>query len=107
MDDEEIVRRKEKTMFVLNVTYKCKAGMRDEFLKKINREGIGAACRSEAGNIKYDYYLATYDADEMLLVEKWQDADALAEHGRQPHFARLGELKKEYVNDTIIEKYEV
>ena len=41
----------------------------------------------------------------MLLVEKWRDADALAVHGKQPHFARLGELKVEYVEDTIIEKF--
>lgn len=94
-------------MFVLNVTYKCKPGMREKFLDKIVSEGIDAACRAEEGNIKYDYYMPVNDADEMLLVEKWSDADALAEHGRLPHFARLGELKKEFVNDTIIEKFEV
>ena len=63
------------------------------------------ACRAEDGNIKYDYYFATEDSDELLLIEKWRDADALARHGRQPHYARLGELKAEFVNDTTIEKY--
>ena len=42
-------------MIVLNVTYKCKAGMREKFLEKIVSEGIDVACRAEAGNIKYDY----------------------------------------------------
>lgn len=94
-------------MFVLNVTYKCKPGMRDEFLTEIVKEGIGAACHAEDGNIKYDYYIPANGANELLLVEKWADADSLAEHGRQPHFARLGELKKEFVEETIIEKFEV
>ena len=94
-------------MIVLNVSYKCRPGMRDEFLERIRREGIDAASRAEAGNLKYDYYFPADGGDELLLVEKWRDADALAEHGRQPHFAKLGALKAEYVADTVIEKFAV
>ena len=93
-------------MIVLNVTYKCKKGMRDEFLEAIMTEGIDVACRAEDGNFKYDYYMSTQDDNEMLLVEHWRDADALAVHQSQAHFKRLGEIKNEYVDETIIEKYE-
>ena len=93
-------------MITLNVTYKCRPGMREEFLKKIKAEGIDAASRAEAGNFKYDYYLPVDDNGDLLLVEKWQDAEILANHGRQPHFAKLGEFKSEYVLDTVIERYE-
>ncbi len=93
-------------MIVLNVTYKCRPGMRDAFLKRLNTEGLAAACRAEAGNIKYDYYLPERGEDELLLVEKWQDKEALAAHGREPHFARIGEVKGEYVLDTVIERFE-
>ena len=93
-------------MIVLNVTYKCRPGMREEFLEILTTEGLDAACRAEAGNIKYEYYIpADIGSDDLLLVEKWQDAEALAEHGRQPHFARIGEVKTEFVTDTVIEKY--
>ena len=93
-------------MIVLNVTYKCKPDMRDEFLEMIITEGIDDASRAEEGNIKYDYYSSVENSDELLLVEKWQDADALAGHREQKHFARLAKYKSEYVDDTIIEKYE-
>jgi quinol monooxygenase YgiN len=79
--------------------------MRDEFLEAIISEGIDVACRAEAGNIKYDYYMSTDNDDEMLLVEKWRDADAVTTHGQQAHFKRLGEIKDEFVEETIIEKY--
>ena len=92
-------------MIVLNVTYKCKPGMREAFLERILQEGIDIACRLEQGNIKYDYYLPVDGGDELLLVEKWQDADALKAHGSMPHFLRLGALKAEYVNETVIEKF--
>ena len=94
-------------MIVLNVTYRCKPDLRDEFLEKIYTEGIDTASRSEEGNIRYDYYTPMDGSDDLLLLEKWRDAEALAVHGRQPHFARLGELKKEFVIDTIIEKFEI
>ena len=92
-------------MIILNVTYKCKPQMRDEFLEMIMAEGIDVACRGEEGNIKYDYYIPTDDSDDLLLVEKWRDAEVLDKHSKQPHFARLGEIKKDFVNDTIIEKF--
>ena len=94
-------------MIVLNVTYRCKPGAREEFLEMIMTNGIDVASRAEPGNIKYDYYMPVEAEDEMLLLEKWADADALALHAKQPHFAKLGELKQEYVIDTVIERFEV
>lgn len=93
-------------MIVLNVTYRCRPGMRDAFLARIWAEGVDAACRREDGNLKYDYYLPCACADELLLVEKWRDADALSAHGRTPHLQKLAAFKPEYVLDTVIEKFE-
>ncbi len=92
-------------MIVLNVTYKCKPQMREEFLELIMADGIDVSSRAEEGNIKYDYYIPIENDDELLLVEKWRDAEALAEHNKQPHFLNLAKIKNEYVNDTIIEKF--
>ena len=94
-------------MIVLNVSYKCKPEMRDDFMEAIITEGIDVACRAEAGNLKYEYYYSAEDDDEILLIEKWTDAGALAAHGKQEHYLRLGELKQEYVKETVVEKFEV
>ena len=84
-------------MIVLNVTYRCKPGRRDDFLEAIKKEGIGAACRAEAGNIKYDYYVPALENDELLLLEKWQDSDALQKHGKQAHMEKLAAICAERV----------
>ena len=94
-------------MIVLNVTYKCRPDAREEFLKAIMANGLDAASRAEAGNIRYDYFMPVDRDDEMLLLEKWADAEALARHSKEPHFIKLGELKKDYVLDTVIERFEV
>lgn len=89
-------------MIVLNVTYRCKEGMREKFREAIRAEGLDAASRGEAGNSKYDYSYSTDDPNEMILIEHWSDADAIAMHSKEPHFLRLGELKNDYVEETQI-----
>ena len=92
-------------MIVLNVTYKCKPELREAFLERIRKEGIDAASRAETGNLKYDYYIPYDASDDLLLIEKWADEDALKAHAETPHYARLKELKPEYVTDTLAERF--
>lgn len=92
-------------MIVLIVTYKCKPGMREEFLEAIIAEGIDVACRADEGNLKYDYYMSTDDENEMLLVEKWRDAASIDLHNEQPHFKRIMEIKDEFLEETTVEKF--
>ena len=56
----------------------------------------------------YVGHLGDRIAAAMVLNQKCNPeyVEALVAHGKQEHFARLGELKKEFVLDTIIEKFE-
>ena len=92
-------------MIVLNVTYKCRAGRREEYREIIRSEGIDAASRSEEGNFKYDFYYSTENPDDVLLVEFWKNDEALDAHRQQPHFAKLGEIQKDFVEEKTIKKY--
>ncbi|MBR6209022.1 MAG: antibiotic biosynthesis monooxygenase [Oscillospiraceae bacterium] len=94
-------------MIVLNVTYKCLPGKNKALVERIRAEGIDVACRADEGNIKYDYYLPTDGSEELLLIEKWQDARTLQAHGAQPHLKRLMAFKPEYATETIVERFEV
>ncbi|MBE6118488.1 MAG: antibiotic biosynthesis monooxygenase [Erysipelotrichaceae bacterium] len=94
-------------MIVLNVTYKCKPGMRKAFLDRIRTEGIDIASRAESGNFRYEYFLPVDGDDILLLMERWRDAEALAKHTRQPHFARLSDLKDDYIDNTEVDRFEV
>ena len=93
-------------MIVLNVTYKCRPELREEFLEAILREGIDEASRREPGNLKYDYYIPFDGGDDLLLVEKWRDETALKAHAKTPHYNKLKELKPQYVTETVMERFE-
>ena len=91
----------------VEVHYYVKDGKRDEFYKAIMENGIAAASRAEEGNEKYDYYLSPENENELLLIELWASAEAVWDHSQTSHFKELSELKKAYVIDTSIMRYDV
>ena len=93
-------------MIVLNVTYQSTAEQREAFLKKLNEEGLAAACRAEEGNLGYDFFLPVGSPDDLLLIEKYTDDPAVFSHAGQPHIKKLVALKDEYVADMAMERYE-
>jgi quinol monooxygenase YgiN len=84
------------------VTYTTKPGLRSAFHNVILREGLQEASRQEAGNIAYDYFLSIDRPDELLLVEKWIDKEALTLHKTLPHFLRLQALKDEFIENVKV-----
>ena len=78
-------------MFVLLVRYKCKQGCRDRYYEAINENHIDEMSRAEEGCIRYEYSFGV--------------AEAIEVHKNSVHFAKLGELKAEYVENTEFMKF--
>ena len=88
----------------LLVTYTAKPGMRETFLRALAARGIPDMIRAEAGCLQYEYFISVMEPDEILLVERWTGPEAQAAHLRQPHMARLREIKEQYVEATVLRK---
>ena len=91
-------------MFVLLVRYKCKQGCRDRYYEAIRENHIDELSQTEEGCLRYEYSYGVA-ADELLLTEVWRDAEAIEVHKNSGHFAKLGELKGEYVETTEFMKF--
>lgn len=91
----------------VEVHYYVNDGKRTEFYNEIIKRGIADASRSEEGNEKYDYFFSPDNENELLLLEIWSSPEAVKLHGETSHFRELGDLKKEYVEDTVIRRYEI
>ena len=91
-------------MFVVLVRYKCKQGCRDRYYEAIRNNRIDEMSQAEDGCIRYEYSLGI-DDDELILTEVWRDAAAIDFHKNSAHFARLGELKAEFVENTEFMKF--
>lgn len=94
-------------MLILHVTFRTKPGTRELFVKEVLEAGIAKASKAEKGNYFYDFYFSAENEDDVMLLEKWENQEALDIHSNQPHYAAIGEIKKKYEVSTQIEKYEI
>lgn len=90
-------------MKTLTVTYLCGTKEnRDAFYNGIIENRIGEKCENEKGCGSYKYYFPAFDDTSLLLIEEWENEEALNSHKFQPHMAKLIELKEKFGVKTII-----
>ena len=91
----------------VEVHYLLNPGKRQAFYDAIITGGIADAAHAEEGNEKYDYYFSPDNENELVLLEVWKSAEAVQFHMETQHYKALAELKKEYVAETVIRRYEI
>lgn len=94
-------------MYFLNVVFHTKDGMREAYLEKIESLGIDKKVREEKGCIKYDYYFAEKDKNELLLVEMWETKEDQQLHIEQEHMKLLRSFKDDYVLSTDLKAFKM
>ena len=94
-------------MYQIYVVFKCLPGKREAFVEAVRQEGILSAVRGEDGCRRYDYYLSEADPNELLLIEEWDSRHHQEVHIKQPHMARLREMKGDYILTTTLGDFEL
>lgn len=93
-------------MFIVKVNYECKEGQAKAFVAKAKELRIDVTSRSEEGNLCYEYSYDVENSNVVHLLEMWKDQAAIDSHMLSAHYAKLGELKAEFVEKTVFEKFE-
>ena len=94
-------------MIDVHVKYFCGSREnRDGFLKFIGDNRIGEITRGEKGNIMYSYFIPVGCEDTVFLLERWEDIASIEAHSAAPHFAKLQEGKKQFVQSAEIARYD-
>ena len=93
-------------MIILNVTYQMKQGISPaDFVNALEESGLAPFCRQEKGNYSYRYFYPADGGDQVLLLEKWENEECLTAHTKTENFAKIGQVKNQYVESTDIRKY--
>ena len=84
-------------MYEFLVTYECGTKEnRDAFHAALVAEKLGETCEAEDGCLRYEYFFPAKAEDKLFLLEMWESREAQKVHTTQPHFARIGEIKKAF-----------
>jgi quinol monooxygenase YgiN len=71
-------------VIILTATITAKLGKRDELISK--SQDLIKSTRSEPGCISYDLYASTENDDALVMIEQYENKEALDAHMQSDHF---------------------
>ncbi len=89
----------------INIYYTGKNGNAVKFAKEMISSGLVKEIRNEKGNLRYDYFLPMDDGETVLLIDGWQDQNALDVHHSLPLMKQISALREKYDLHMNVERY--
>ena len=89
----------------VNLRYTGKNGNARKFVEEMTATGTVAAIRAEAGNLRYEYYQPLDDPETILLIDSWENQEAIDLHHASPMMATITALREKYDLHVTVERY--
>ncbi|MBP3241916.1 MAG: antibiotic biosynthesis monooxygenase [Oribacterium sp.] len=89
----------------VNLRYKGTEGAAKKFAEEMINTGTVDKIRSEAGNLRYEYYQSLDDSETILLIDSWKDQESIDVHHASPMMATIMELREKYDLHMTVERY--
>ena len=61
--------------------------------------------RAEKGNLRYEYFLPMDDPETVLLIDAWENEEALDFHHRSPMMKEIAALREKYHLKMRVQKF--
>lgn len=89
----------------VNLYYTGTNGSAKKFVEEMEKSGTASAIRQEAGNLRYDYFLSIHDPETILLIDSWENQEAIDAHHASKMMTKLAELRDKYDLHMQVERY--
>lgn len=92
-------------MITVNIYYTGRDGAARDFAKEMVSKGVVDRIRREPGSIRYEYFLPVEDPETVLLIDSWEDQDAIDKHHASPMMAEITNLREKYDLHMRVERF--
>lgn len=89
----------------INIYYSGNNGNARAFANEMTDSGIVNKIREETGNLKYAYFYPADDDETVLLIDSWENQEALDIHHASPMMAEIAALREKYDLHMKVERY--
>ena len=89
----------------VNIYYTGRNGSARKFAEEMISSGTVEAIRNEKGNIRYDYFYPIDDAETVLLIDSWENQEAIDIHHKSPMMDVIFQLREKYDLHMKVERY--
>ena len=98
--------KQEKEMpITVNICYTSTDGNVLRFAEEMTASGTVEAIRAEKGNLRYEYYQSLDDPETILLIDSWENQEAIDRHHATPMMATIAALREKYDLHMTVERY--
>ena len=94
-----------KKSLTINIYYNGVNNSARRFVNEMFSRGIVDRIRKEKGNLKYEYFFPIDDNETVLLIDKWENEEALDMHHKSEMMQEIAELREKYNLKMKVEKY--
>ena len=91
--------------FTINIYYNGTNGSAKQFAEEMINSGIVDEIRSKKGNLRYEYFSPLNDSETILLIDSWENQEALDEHHKSEIMNKIMELRNKYDLHMNVERY--
>ena len=89
----------------VNLYYTGENGAAGKFAEEMMASGTVAAIRSEKGNLRYEYFYPMEDPETVLLIDSWENQQAIDLHHGTPMMGKIMELREKYDLHMKVERF--
>ena len=80
----------------INIRYTSENGGARKYAQEMERSGIAQRIRAIEGCIRYDYFLPTDDPNGLILIDQWENEEALDRYHSSPVMKEAAALREKY-----------
>ena len=92
-------------MIIVNLYYTGTNGSARKFAEEMESSGTAGKIRAEEGNVRYEYFFPMNDPETVLLIDAWEDQEAIDVHHASPMMKTIMELREKYDLHMKVERY--
>lgn len=89
----------------INIYYSGTNGDAKKFAEEMISSGIVDEIRAEKGNLKYEYFFPMNDGETVLLIDSWENQQAIDIHHKSPMMQKIINLREKYNLSMKVERY--
>ena len=92
-------------MITVNLYYTGTNGNARKFAEEMEQSGTADKIRAEKGNVRYEYFFPMNDPETVLLIDSWENQEAIDVHHASGMMQKIVELRNKYDLHMKVERF--
>ena len=90
----------------VNILYQGEGEKAHLFADEMVSSGLVDKIRQQSGNLRYEYFVPLDNQQAILLIDEWENQEAIDIHHKSPMMTKIAELREKYQLRLKVTRYQ-